>query len=107
LYTGALENRPELVEEIARDRPLWGNAASCLCRVRDPFALAAALRAADVPCPAICRPDGGRPAGRWLLKPMASAGGSGIRFANERARLHGRPTYLQAFVEGESRAGVF
>src|SRR5207245_9361141 len=48
LYTGALENWPALVDEIARDRPLWGNDTACLRRVRDPFALADALRAAGL-----------------------------------------------------------
>src|SRR5213592_4147754 len=39
LFTGALENRPGLIERITRDRPLWGNDAACLRRARDPFAL--------------------------------------------------------------------
>ncbi|HEX4589915.1 MAG TPA: ATP-grasp domain-containing protein [Gemmataceae bacterium] len=106
LYTGALENRPELIEEIARERPLWGNDAACLRRVRDPFALAAALGAAGIPCPAV-RPAGERPAGAWLSKPRAGGGGAGIRFATGRLRDHARRTYLQEFVEGESRSGVF
>src|SRR4051812_40999335 len=77
MYTGALENRPDLVERLAAAPPLWGNDAAALCRVRAPFALAAALRAADVPCPAVRADDA--PAGRWLVKPLASAGGVGIR----------------------------
>src|SRR5215813_1264313 len=30
LYTGGLENRPDLVRRLARQRPLWGNDASVL-----------------------------------------------------------------------------
>ncbi|HEY1381511.1 MAG TPA: ATP-grasp domain-containing protein [Gemmataceae bacterium] len=111
LYTGALENRPEIVERIARDRPLWGNAAAYLRRARDPFALAAALRAADAPCPDVRRLGNELPPGRWLLKPVASAGGIGIRLASARhsgrSRNPTRRLLLQRFVEGESRAGVF
>src|SRR5690606_16570511 len=36
IYTGALENHPELLEELARQRPLWGNPAEVVRRVRDP-----------------------------------------------------------------------
>jgi predicted ATP-grasp superfamily ATP-dependent carboligase len=130
MYTGALENRPAVVEQIARDRPLWGNDAACLRRVRDPFALADALRAAGLPCPAVrrstiagvCDPDPESPgpqtpatkdqsvAGRWLMKPLASAGGAGIRFipAKSTGRLRDPARhYLQEFVSGESRSGVF
>src|SRR6516225_6871027 len=40
LYTGGLENRPELIEQIAhRRQPLWGNPAPLLRLARDPFAV--------------------------------------------------------------------
>jgi predicted ATP-grasp superfamily ATP-dependent carboligase len=105
MYTGALENRPDVVEQVSRDRPLWGNDAACLGRARDPFALADSLRAADVPHLAVRRIEES-PAGRWLVKPFASAGGAGIRFAT-RSNRSKRATYLQEFVSGESRSGVF
>jgi predicted ATP-grasp superfamily ATP-dependent carboligase len=106
LYTGALENRPAVVERIARERPLWGNDAGCLRRVRDPFALFAALRAADVPSPAV-RPSGDRPSGEWLVKPLAGAGGVGVRRSSGRFRDPARRNYLQQFVGGEPCSGVF
>src|SRR5687767_10917006 len=43
MYTGGLENYPELVDQIAAERPLLGNSGSVLREVRDPFKLAAAL----------------------------------------------------------------
>src|SRR4051812_32958075 len=46
LYTGALENRPRLVEAIALRRPLWGNASGELALVRNPQYLAAVLHEA-------------------------------------------------------------
>src|SRR5258708_31771185 len=68
MYTGALENWPGLVEEISRERPLWGNDGACLRRVRDPFALAAALQEVNLPCPAVRRIDERPATGRWLHK---------------------------------------
>jgi predicted ATP-grasp superfamily ATP-dependent carboligase len=106
LYTGALENWPELVAQIAQDRPLWGNDAACLRRVRDPFALAAALRAAGLPCPAVRRPDDRPVAGQWLLKPIASGGGTGIRFTTFKKPVR-RLSYVQEFIEGNSCSAVF
>jgi predicted ATP-grasp superfamily ATP-dependent carboligase len=79
IYTGALENHPELVDRIARHRPLWGNDAPTLRAVRDPFAVAATLRQAGVRCPAVRADPKGLPLdGSWLVKPLASAGGRGI-----------------------------
>jgi predicted ATP-grasp superfamily ATP-dependent carboligase len=109
MYTGGLEIRPEIVERIARERWLWGNNAECLRRARDPFAMFAALRAANLPCPTICRSDE-RQTGQWLLKPIAGSGGAAIRLASGdtgHSRDRARRDYLQEFVEGESRSGVF
>src|SRR5262249_24769901 len=116
MYTGALENRPEVVDAIARERSLWGNDAACLRRVRDPFALAATLAAAGVACAGVRKP-GDSPPGQWVMKPVAMAGGVGIRsIAGKSAgptrrraprRDAARRVYLQEFIEGESRAGVF
>jgi predicted ATP-grasp superfamily ATP-dependent carboligase len=111
MYTGALENWPGLVEEISRERPLWGNDAASLRRVRDPFALAAAIEATGLRCPAVRRIDETPATGHWLLKPFSSGGGTGIRIArganSGRLRSPARPAYLQEFVEGESRSGIF
>jgi predicted ATP-grasp superfamily ATP-dependent carboligase len=106
LYTGGLENRPHLVARIARERPLWGNGPAALAAVRDPFALTHALRAADLPCPAVRSADQPRPPGRWLVKPIRGAGGAGIRWA-DRARRARRAVYGQEFIEGEARSAVF
>jgi uncharacterized protein len=111
LYTGALENWPTVVQQISQDRPLWGNGADCLSRVRDPFALAGMLRATALPSPEVRLQAEGPPTSRWLHKPIAGGGGSGISFArgdhSGRLRNPARPAYLQEFIKGESRAGVF
>ena len=79
-YVGALENHPELVERIARRRPLLGNGPKVLRRARDPFEIAAFLTRVGLPCPRVQR-LGERPAPdeRWLVKPCAGAGGRGVR----------------------------
>src|SRR5215472_11687700 len=53
LYTGALENRPALVERIAAERPLWGNNADVLATVRSPLVLQQMFRGAGTPYPAV------------------------------------------------------
>jgi predicted ATP-grasp superfamily ATP-dependent carboligase len=109
MYTGALENRPALVREIAADRPLWGNHANTLARVRSPEMLARLLCEADIAYPALLRGAAPTADTRWLLKPLRSAGGAGIRFwsggplPQHLARHH----YLQEFIEGDSLAAVY
>jgi predicted ATP-grasp superfamily ATP-dependent carboligase len=104
IYTGGLENRPEIVERISRERPLWGNDAASLRRARDPFALFASLREAGIPCPAVTR-TGKSADGQWLVKPLAGTGGNGIHVATDRSPR--RSSYLQRFLPGEAWSGVF
>jgi predicted ATP-grasp superfamily ATP-dependent carboligase len=110
LYTGALENRPGLIEQLERLRvPLWGNGAAVLRRVRSPFEVSRVLRRAGLPCPAVLRSNAPPGTGRWLLKPIAGAGGAGIQLWNGAASPPGfkRPSYFQALVEGDSYAAAF
>ena len=55
MYTGGLENYPDLVDRLASIRPLWGNTGDVLRRVRDPFSLSAAVRSWGFSFPAISR----------------------------------------------------
>ena len=104
MYTGALENRPGLVKEIARNRPLWGNTAEVLRQARSPLTVFNILNEADIPCP---RVNPTSPAGsiRWLRKPKAGAGGKGIAWWA--GQCLSRRHYLQEYIEGESCAAVF
>jgi predicted ATP-grasp superfamily ATP-dependent carboligase len=80
LYTGPLENHPELIDRIAARRPLWGNRGDGLIAARDPFAVAAALDRAGLPRPDLrSSPDRLPRDGSWLIKPIASGGGIGVR----------------------------
>jgi len=107
MYTGGLENRPELVAEMSRHRqPLWGNSASVLRRVRSPFAVRDVLSDNGLACPALCPADVTPAADRrWLTKPLAGAGGTGIRFWD--AAPPRRSCYYQEFLEGESCAAIY
>jgi predicted ATP-grasp superfamily ATP-dependent carboligase len=110
MYTGGLENHPDVVDQLAATRPLLGNAAAVLRAVRDPWRVAAALQRHGLPSPR-CQRAGTSAAlgGQWLLKRQASAGGAGVRewrgtlprtFDAERC-------FLQERIIGRSCAAVY
>lgn len=107
LYTGALENHPDLIERLSRTRPLWGNSGATLRAVRDPVQLADALRRAGFPGPRVrLDPDGLPRDGTWLVKPLASAGGRGIAPLGPDFRPSRRACYFQERIEGPSYSAV-
>ncbi len=80
-YVANLENHPAAVRRLAAGRRLLGNEPAVLARVRDPFALAAALRPCGVRVPlTLTVAEAGRadPGRAWLRKPVRGGGGSGI-----------------------------
>jgi len=80
LYTGALENHPRLLASMAASRPLAGSSPEAVTRVREPHELARTLREAGLLFPETCSAPAGVPTdGSWLVKPLESAGGRGIR----------------------------
>jgi predicted ATP-grasp superfamily ATP-dependent carboligase len=80
LYTGALENHPSLIAQLAARRPLAACGAEAVTRVRDTLPLARAVREARLFFPETRTDSEGIPVdGTWLVKPVASAGGRGIR----------------------------
>lgn len=112
IYTGGLENHPDLVDRIAVDRPLWGNGGAVLRAVRDPFGLAAGLRRWGLPCPEVRRSPRGLPRdGSWLVKPIGSAGGVGVHRLDAEAEAEaedaGRPCYFQERIPGPAFSAVF
>jgi uncharacterized protein len=108
-YASGFENHPAAVTALARGRTLWGNAANVVRRVRHPAALAEALgsRGFAVPevrtTPRSAVPVDGR---EWLVKPLRSGGGHGIRVLRPGARPP-RGTYLQQRIRGEPGSIVF
>jgi predicted ATP-grasp superfamily ATP-dependent carboligase len=84
MYTGALENHPELIEQMAWIAPLWGNPGDVLARVRSPWELSQALSAAGLLFPEIRPTPAGLPLdGSWLAKTYHGASGSGVRVWGE------------------------
>jgi uncharacterized protein len=106
VYTGGLENFPDLIDELAAIRPLRGIGGDALRRVRSPSGLQALLREGGFPTVAtLAHDDTPDPRRRWLRKPVRSAGGNGIRLWD------GSPwkpsEYLQEFLEGPAMSAIF
>ena len=106
LYTGALENSPDLVDCLARSqlllgRPLLGHASEVLRRVRDPLELQTALLRAGLHFPETKIATSGKPENNaWLGKTYRGSCGSGVGKTSGAA-------YLQRRVEGVSLSAVF
>lgn len=106
LYTGALENHPELVDRLARDRPLAGNPGARVRAVRDPEVLGRAVRAAGLSFPETVSAGAGLPVdGTFLVKPRHGAGGRGI--ARWRGGRASDGHVWQRFVPGRSWSAAF
>jgi predicted ATP-grasp superfamily ATP-dependent carboligase len=105
MYTGALENHPELIEQIALRQPLLGNDAATLRAVRDPCRVREVLAAAKVPHLEVCSSDQAPPAdGRWLLKPQRGSCGRGVIPWTPSASGH--PTLLEPHFFQERASGT-
>lgn len=111
VYVGALENHPDLVARISAEHILWGNGAEVLRRVRDPFQVAECLVRAGLPCPAVqSLSDSVSTEVHWLVKPIAGAGGRGIRTYIRRDCPHEKLKdrfYLQERISGLPCAALF
>jgi predicted ATP-grasp superfamily ATP-dependent carboligase len=106
-----LDNDPQAVRSLAAGRKLWGNSAASLGRARDPVAVSAAFRLAGLAAPDVVTRWNyvgsfmtGQP-GAWLVKPVRSGGGAGVR----RWRGPRLPAgcYLQRYVPGRAGSVVF
>ncbi|MBS0267308.1 MAG: hypothetical protein JSS02_35615, partial [Planctomycetes bacterium] len=116
-YTGGLENHPEIVHSLSQTHPLWGNGASTLYQIRDPWTVAAELQAAGLPALCVWPRDAAPPpaSGDWIQKPLAGAGGRGIQIY-DRSRSFSQtdsgtddlePVYYQERRDGLSLSALF
>lgn len=104
MYTGGLENHPDLVARLAEVRPLAGTAAACLRQIRNPVVLAESLRDAGWPALEVLPGTVSPPTGDWLIKPVRSAAGMGIRRrAAGECAVAGESFYYQRRVALEAR----
>ncbi len=107
MYTGALENHPQLIERMAGLRPLWGNTADCVRRIRDPVAVFQTLNKHGLAAPRVAeRPEGLPTDGSWLLKQRRSAGGNGVSPWHGGAAT-GPSVYFQQRIEGRPCGAVY
>ena len=116
MYTGALENFPQLVDRMAgqmleKGVPLWGNQGETLRRCRDPFELARVCKEAGIHFPETRPTADGLPLdGSWLCKTYRGAGGSGtwlLDSQESRRRAFLESACFQRKLDGELAAGVF
>ena len=100
-YTSNFENHPAAVTRLSQGCRLLGNSAATLVRVRDPIELQRVLRRAGLPAleSRIRAPEPAAHQRSWLLKPVSSGGGHGIRrWSSEESVPKGM--YLQQYVRG-------
>lgn len=111
MYTGALENYPDLVDRMARVRPLWGNSGEALRRARDPFVLQRELAGAEVLFPETRADPNGLPLdGSWLGKTYRNSNGAGVwRVAGREGldRARDQQAVFQAIVRGNPLAAAY
>jgi predicted ATP-grasp superfamily ATP-dependent carboligase len=103
-YLSSFENHPHAIATLAAGRTLLGNPPAVIARVRDPRQVARAFRGRGCATPLVRRAPAMR--GQWLVKPIASGGGRGVRRWRGGAPVP-RGSYLQQFVEGTPGSVVF
>jgi predicted ATP-grasp superfamily ATP-dependent carboligase len=96
MYTGGLENEPDLVDAISQRHALLGHAGCVLLQLRDPWQLARVLSRQQLQFPQPQRQSPAIGVGRWVLKPQRSCGGLRIRWYDPLT-----PTLLSAAEPGE------
>jgi uncharacterized protein len=108
VYLSSFENHPAAIAALAAGRMLWGNGADIVRRVRNPRELAAALQRQGLAAPDVRVRDAhpAKPGVEYLVKPLFSGGGHGIRPWDSRQPIP-RGCYLQERLEGVSGSVVF
>ncbi len=102
MYTGGLENYPELLKELSKQRPVWGYVPQGE-GVRSPAFLDAL--ASKKTFERLQHPDTVPAHGSWLLKPISGAGGRGIRHWQPAEVLPGSH-FLEEFLEDADAISV-
>jgi len=107
-YTGPLENHPGLIERLEPVARLLGNGPDAVRAVRDPWLVAASLARNGLAGPSSALASE-RPLahGRWLRKPLASAGGRSIDWADESRDHADASFYYQEFAEGPTLSAQY
>jgi predicted ATP-grasp superfamily ATP-dependent carboligase len=111
LYTGGVENHPQLVDRMAQLRPLLGTAGAALHEVRNPERLQRVLTRDGLNFPETCFTADGLPLdGSWLCKTYRAAGGAGVwrlDGAVARERADSERAVFQRHIPGDAYAATF
>jgi predicted ATP-grasp superfamily ATP-dependent carboligase len=110
-YGSNFENHPSAIASLAKGRALWGNTPDVVRCVRDPKLLSDTLRRRGLAVPEAVHnsriPTAELRSNRvWLLKPLASGGGHGIRPWKDSHEVPHR-YYLQETIDGTPASIVF
>lgn len=109
MYTGGLENYPDLITKLAAERPLWGNPADVLNVVRDPFTLSRIGDDLGFATPKTV-PSDNVPSlpGRWLRKPLNGSGGHGIRVFQDGETIPDDSRFvIQEYLPGPAMSAIY
>ena len=107
LFTGAIENRVDVIRAISRKRPLWGCSPDVIERVRGPRILHEVVTRAGLCSPKVLLAgESLSPGKHWLIKPVASAAGFGIRESAKNS-LVPAGCYAQEFAKGINSSALF
>ena len=112
IYTGGLENEPDLVGQIAKTNPLWGNDSSVLEQIRNPWQVAAALSSTALPVLKVAPPQTSNILTEhpWIQKPLRGAAGKGIKMWGGDSTGSGEIDsnyYLQEFKLGVPHSALY
>jgi predicted ATP-grasp superfamily ATP-dependent carboligase len=108
LYTGALENHPDLIDRMAKMSPLLGNKGDVLRKVRDPMLLQEHCNHLGLNFPETKPCDGTHPGeGEWLHKTGQGGNGSGVRRLDKRAPGLVPGGYWQRYIPGTPGSVIY
>ncbi|WP_020468389.1 ATP-grasp domain-containing protein [Zavarzinella formosa] len=101
IYTGGLENYPDVIEKIVERHQIWGNLPEVLRRVRDPFLVCEYISERGGHFPEISRQRPKGHVGDWLKKRFGSSAGRGVRHAVDSDTVD-PDCYFQKWMPGRS-----
>lgn len=109
LYTGALENHPDLIDRMAKIRPLFGNNSDKLRKVRDPLLLQEWCGELGFNFPETKPCDGAHPGeGQWLHKTGQGGNGSGVTQLREPGGSSPRSSgFWQRYIPGTPGSAIY
>lgn len=108
LFTGGLENFPDVLDQISQQHPLWCMNADTVRRVRNPLLLQQVLGQGGFPTLDVTMepPRSKNSDSSWVRKPLASAGGQRIRMW-ESSDTDPGGCYWQEYRLGDSYSALY